>query len=169
MPPAGGVNHVPDAMRTRRPFRAARIAGLAALALAACQDPDVGQPCALDLFADGGAIDTDVQRDKGLYSSCERADYFRSGAVECESLICVRSATGSATGTCPPPLSPVAIRKYCSKACVSDTDCFNKDTGLVCRQIVLDPVFLANLDPQVRDRYLGQIQSSNYCAAPVPP
>jgi hypothetical protein len=158
-------------MRTGRPFSAVSLAGLAALALAACQSsPDVGQPCTLDVYgADGTTpIDTSVDPTKGLYCSADRADYFLSPARgdECENLVCLRSPTGACQQA---GLPPVGVRKYCSKPCVSDDDCFKSDTGLVCRQIVLDPVFLANLDPAVRQKYLGQIQSSSYCATPVPP
>jgi hypothetical protein len=32
--------------------------------------------------------------------------------------------------------------------------------------MVLDPVFLAQLPPDVKERYLGEVQFSNYCAVP---
>jgi hypothetical protein len=137
------------------------LATVASLTLAACQDADVGQDCDMTLAAPGGGA-LDVMTGGQLCSS-ERADYFRTGAIECDNLVCVRSATG----TCKADSALASVRHYCSKACVSDRDCFTGQTGLVCRQIVLDPVFLATLPPDVRVRYLGQIQSSNYCATPV--
>jgi hypothetical protein len=139
------------------------VAAAAVLALSACQDPDVGQQCDMPLTApDGGPLDVTPPGSSTLCSS-DRADYFRTGAVECDNLVCVRSATGS----CAAETSLAAVRRYCSKPCVSDKDCFQSETGLVCRQIVLDPAFLATLPTEVRERYLGQIQASNYCATPV--
>jgi hypothetical protein len=134
------------------------------LALSACQDPDVGQDCDMPLQAPGGGpLDVPTPGAGDPLCSSDRADYFRTGAIECDNLVCVRSSTG----TCAADSSLASIRHYCSKACVSDRDCFTGETGLVCRQIVLDPVFLATLPPEVRERYLGQIQASNYCATPV--
>ena len=141
------------------------VAVAAALALAACQDPDVGQDCDMPLQAPGGGgpLDVPTPAPSGPLCSSDVADYFRSGAIECDNLICVRSSTG----TCAADASLASVRRYCSKACVSDRDCFQSETGLVCRQIVLDPVFLATLPPEVRERYLGQLQASNYCGTPV--
>ena len=42
------------------------------------------------------------------------------------------------------------------------------DTGLVCRTVVLDPQFLASLPEDVRQKYLGDVQFSSYCATPLP-
>jgi len=149
-------------MRARSLLVTAAVA--AASALCACQDPDVGQKCDMPLTApDGGPLDVVTPPGSSTLCSGDRADYFRTGAVECDNLVCLRSATGS----CAADTSLAAIRHYCSKACVSDKDCFQSQTGLVCRQIVLDPAFLATLPPDVREKYLGQIQASNYCATPV--
>ena len=156
------------AMRARHAANAT-LAALAALALTACEKPDVGDPCQLDVYVGGTPIDVPLTNpEPGYACSTDEydADYFRSGAPECENLICIRSATGA---SCRDPALvgyPYEIRKYCSKACVSDRECFSGETGLFCRQIVLDPVFLANLPPDVRERYLGVIQSSSYCATP---
>jgi len=140
------------------------VAAAAALALSACQTADVGQDCSMPLQAPGGGdLDVPTPPPNGPLCSTDRADYFRTGAIECDNLVCVRSSTGTCSGD--PSLA--SVRHYCSKACVSDRDCFTGETGLVCRQIVLDPVFLATLPPDVRERYLGQIQASNYCATPV--
>jgi hypothetical protein len=140
------------------------VAVAAVMALSACQDPDVGQDCTIDLTAPGGGpLDLPTPPPSGPLCSSDKADYFRTGAIECDNLVCVRSSTGG----CAADAVLASIRHYCSKACVSDRDCFTGQTGLVCRQIVLDPVFLATLPPDVRARYLGQIQASNYCATPV--
>ena len=113
--------------------------------------------------ADGSAIDVPVG---DAVCSANRADFFRSGAIECEALVCLRSATGACPGGGAP--DPLQVRAYCSKACVSDRDCYSSETGLVCRAVVLDQEFLAALDPATRARYLGDIQISNYCAIPLP-
>ena len=118
------------------PFRLAP--ALAALALAAgCQSPDVGQRCDFQGSAATGPV---------------AADFMESGNAGCANLVCLRS--------------PGRDGGYCSKACVSDRDCFSGETGLVCRQVVLDPDFLASLPPDVRQKYLGDIQFSSYCAVP---
>jgi len=135
---------------------AMRIAPLAALLLAlaaGCQDPDVGQDCTLGYTtANTGTV---------------TADWLESGNAGCPNLVCIRSP-----GTREKP--------YCSKGCVSDRDCYSSETGLVCREMVLDPDFLAfldKLDPAqcgapvgttCREKYLGEIQFSSYCATPLP-
>ena len=154
-------------MRARPKSQGAALAlsWLAALALAACkQDPDVGQPCGMTLVdAAGSPIDVPAGQE-GEYCSAVAADYFRTGATECDNLVCLRSATG----LCASDPQKVQVRRYCSKPCVSDDDCFRSQTGLVCRSVVLDAAFLASLTPEVRQRYLGDVQSSNYCAPPPP-
>ncbi len=129
----------------------AQIAGLAlgTLLLVGCQDPDVGQPCTFDLEA---ATDTTIS-----------ADYLETGKTECENLVCIKS----------PPLpsnSKVKSNPYCSKPCVSNSDCSESDTGLVCRTVVIDPNFVKSLPPEQQQKYqdfLGAIQFSSYCAAPL--
>jgi len=107
--------------------------------LAACQDPDVGQACSLS---------------REQPALAPGADWFETGNFECVNLVCI--------------LSPGKASPYCSKACVSDRDCYTGETGLVCRPVVLDQEFLALLDPAVRQRYLGDLQISSYCAVPLP-
>jgi hypothetical protein len=121
-------------------------AGLAlgALLVAGCQDPDVGQPCAL-AFGSGDAV----------------ADYLELGNTECENLVCIKSPTAP---------SSVKNNPYCSKPCVSNSDCSESDTGLVCRQVVVDPNWVQSLDPAQRQTYqefLGAVEFSNYCASPL--
>jgi hypothetical protein len=139
------------------------VALLPILALAACQDPDVGTPCTISWSPtweqDGTpppptAVDLASQPGGG-------ADYFESGNLACEGLVCVISP--AATG---PYASQTPGQGYCSKPCVSNDDCFEDETGLVCRQMVLDPVFLEQLDPATRDRSLADIQFSSYCGVP---
>ena len=115
--------------------------------LAGCQQPDVGQLCSFDL--------------PGVGPGPVSADYLETGKTECENLVCIRSPP-------PPAGSRIKNNPYCSKACVSDADCAKGETGLVCRAVVLDPQFLASLPDDVRRKYLGDVQFSAYCAAPLP-
>jgi hypothetical protein len=119
---------------------------LSVVLLAGCQQPDVGQACSLTF-----AVTTPVS-----------ADFLEFGSAECEdTLICVQSPTAPAT-------SRVKNNPYCSKPCVSDTDCSSSDTGLICRDVVLDEAFIRSLDPAVAERYLGDARFSKYCASPLP-
>ncbi len=139
-------------------LRLQRVAVLSLLALAACQDPDVGDPCTLTWSATWEQDGTEPPPNPKTVSS----DYFESGNLACEGLVCIVSPAegtdyaGYESG-------------YCSKPCVSNDDCFEKDTGLVCRQMVLDPVYIEFLKrnaPGTLDRYLSDIQFSSYCAIP---
>lgn len=149
-------------MRRRAPKQL--LALLPVLALVACQDPDVGNPCTISWSPtweqDGTpppptAAELATQPGGG-------SDWFESGNLACEGLVCVVSPAPAGTryGSQTPGAG------YCSKPCVSNDDCFEDETGLVCRQMVLDPVFLEQLDPATRDRYLADIQFSSYCGVP---
>lgn len=112
-----------------------------ATALVACQSPDVGQPCAFNNSID--SIDP------------VPADYVATGVPVCENLVCIKS--------------PQRQGAYCSKPCVSNSDCFQSDTGLVCRQLTLDQNAFATLPADVQSTYaaaLGTIGLSSYCATP---
>ena len=183
---------MPMGMRARTASRAT-LAALSSLALAACQQPDVGDPCTLDVQAGGAPIDAAVPGQPGVACTTDAhaADYFRSGAYECDNLICIRSSTGAAcTDATSAPTHPLDVRKYCSKPCVSDKDCKNDRIQLVCRPIVLDTGYLVFLqrcasDPTWVDpvygacpppatvtanlTLLGGVPSSNYCATPPHP
>jgi hypothetical protein len=129
-------------------MRLARLPSLslaALLTLAGCQSPDVGQKCTFTLA--------------GVDTTAAAADYLETGPLtDCETLICIVS----------PPTTRLKNNPYCSKPCVSNSDCSQDETGLVCRSVVLDPAFLASLDESTRNRYLGQfLNSSTYCAAPL--
>jgi hypothetical protein len=143
-------------MRFRSPLAALAIA---VVALAGCQSPDVGGDCTLTWNPtweqDGTAPPPQGSQ---LYQS-GGSDFFDSGNLACDGLVCIVSpaAPGSKYDRA------IGVG-YCSKPCVSNSDCFEKDTGLVCRQMVLDPVFLDQLDPTTRSRYLADIQYSSYCA-----
>lgn len=126
-----------------------------ALGLAACQEADVGQPCTLQWSATWEQDGTEPPPDPETVTS----DYFESGNLACDGLVCIVSPS---QGT----KYASYDSGYCSKPCVSDADCFEDDTGLVCRQMVLDSVYLEQLDPATRARYLSQIQFSSYCAIP---
>lgn len=137
-------------------------AALALVALAGCQDPDVGQDCNLawnPLWNEQGT--TPPPNAVELYTE-GKSDYFESGNLACDGLVCIVSPApaGSEYGSTTPGLG------YCSKPCVSNSDCYEDETGLVCRQMVLDPLFLEQLDPETRARYLADIQYSSYCAVP---
>jgi hypothetical protein len=124
-----------------------RFLALAALGiLAACQGPDVGQACTL--------------RAAGLGPQ-PGADWFETGNFQCVNPVCIQSYQA-------PGPSKVKHNPYCSKACVSNRDCYSGETGLTCRAVVLDQDFLAGLDPATRQKYLGEVQFSNYCAIPFP-
>jgi hypothetical protein len=119
-----------------------------------CQQPDVGQKCALDIAADGGV---------SFDPSTSSGDFLETGQADCDNLVCIatagkdKGAKGCSGGKCNP---------YCSKPCVSDKECFHAETGLVCRQLVLDPDFIKNLPDDKRQKYLGEVQFSSYCAVP---
>lgn len=164
------------------------LAALAALGLCACQEADVGQPCMLDVYAGPSLvlIDASVSSSTGDYCSADTGDYFRSGAIECENLICIRSATGATCGDTTAYAAGYTkdIRKYCSKPCIADQDCKNDLIDLVCRPIVLDSCYVSYLQwcanpgsssnpcpsypsgscPADAAALLGSIPSSNYCA-----
>ena len=126
-----------------------------ALALGACQQPDVGQPCTITW----GSNETSATPPPTPQTI--QSDWFESGNTDCENLVCIVSPAA--------PGSRYASGGYCSKPCVSDQDCFESKTGLVCRQMVLDPVFMKQLeasDPQLATRYLGEVQFSSYCGVP---
>jgi hypothetical protein len=175
-------------MRARTASRGT-LSALAALALSACQEPDVGQPCDLDVYAGSPPASIDFYLEPGVACSADDADYFRSGVPDCDNLICIRSATGAACGNDGvAPAYPLDVRKYCSKPCVSDGDCDNDRIHLVCRPIVLDSGYLVFLqqcaaaqaagdplppgcppDPAATLALLGTVPSSNYCATPPRP
>jgi hypothetical protein len=126
--------------------------------LASCQSADVGQRCKLGW---GDASATPAPTPATIAS-----EYFENGNTGCDNLVCIVSpqspgdryfdCAGSQCG-------------YCSKPCVSDKDCFKSETGLVCRQVVLDPAFIQELqkaDPVKASQYLADIQFSSYCAVP---
>jgi len=117
------------------------------LALVGCQGPDVGQPCNFDL--------------PGVQPATAAVDYLETGpTTDCDTLVCMVSPPGPATSKVKSP--------YCTKPCVSNSDCFQSDTGLVCRAVVLDPNFINTLDPATLQKYLGSANAfSNYCAAPL--
>jgi hypothetical protein len=143
-------------MRSLRSHTA--LIGAALLALAACQDPDVGQPCTI---AWGTGPEAPPRPDPVTLYQNDGGDYFESGNVSCENLVCIVSPV--------PAGARYSTGGYCSKPCVSNDDCFESDTGLVCRQMVLDALFIEELkrrDPALLDQYLGAVQFSSYCAVP---
>ena len=124
------------------------------IALGACQNPDVGARCTLSWGTPPAPTPQNVT-----------GDYFESGNIGCEDLVCIVSPAGTDTkyGTC----SNDACG-YCSKPCVPDQDCYKSDTGLVCQKVVLDDAFLQTLDETTKQRYLGETRFSSYCVVPRP-
>lgn len=124
-----------------------------AISAAGCQKPDVGARCTI-----GWSQSTPAPTPQTA-----AGDFFETGNIGCDDLICIVSPAPASSryGGC----SGTACG-YCSKPCVSDQDCFKSDTGLVCAQVVLDPGFLASLDPALASRYLGDIRFSSYCVVP---
>lgn len=143
-------------MRRRTPNTLLALAPLLLLAVA-CQDPDVGNPCTLTW-----GQDATTPPPKPVDLPADGGDYFESGNFACEGLVCIVSPAAAGTRYGCTELGC----GYCSKPCVSNDDCYESDTGLVCRQMVLDPAFLAQLDEATRQRYLSDVQYSSYCAVP---
>lgn len=140
----------------------AHVTALALLTLATlsgCDQPDVGQRCVLAWNPDWEAEGTPPPPTPATAG----ADFFETGNLACDDLVCIVSPGEATTkyGQCVGDACG-----YCSKPCVSDRDCFSSKTGLKCEQVVLDPVFMASLDEQTRQRYLGDIQTNNYCVTP---
>jgi hypothetical protein len=128
------------------------VAAALAAALTGCQEPDVGQRCQLSWGTDPASPPPRPDNING--------DYFESGNVACEGLVCIVSKVSATSeyGACAGDNCG-----YCSKACVSDADCFSDETGLVCNQLVLDPAFLATLDEQTKERFLADVRFTSYC------
>jgi len=138
------------------------LAVAAGLALAACQGPDVGQPCKLawsETWQTDGTLPPPTPETTA-------GDFFENGNLGCDDLVCIVSPAGtdSRYSHCADAASYVC--GYCSKPCVSNEDCYTRKTGLVCDLILLDPAFIASLDPAVRDRYLSDVAFSSYCVVP---
>jgi hypothetical protein len=127
------------------------LALLPLIALAACDKPDVGQRCA---FSWGSAPPPTP--------ATVSSDYFESGNLTCENLVCIVSPAPASSqyGGC-----PNGACGYCSKPCVSDDDCYKSSTGLVCGQIILDPLFIAGLSDDAK-KYLPDTSSSWSCVVP---
>jgi hypothetical protein len=129
-------------MRIARPT----LLGFAIAVLSGCQSPDVGQTCQLDLTVPPEA---------------SNADYLELGRAECENLVCIQSPTSP----------PGSVRRYCSKPCVSNSDCSPGETGLTCRAVVLNEAFITQLfqnDPALAQQFLGPSANAKYCATPLP-
>jgi hypothetical protein len=127
----------------------------------ACQEPDVGSRCDI-----AWGPDTPAPTPATI-----GGDYLETGNVACEDLVCIVSPAGPSSGkygSCAggDESGTGGNCGYCSKPCVSDADCYKDETGLECRQMVLDPEFIASLSEEVRQKYLGDVGFSSYCAVP---
>ena len=131
------------------------VALASALALAACQDPDVGDPCTLQWGSDSSLPPPTPTTAAG--------DYFQSGNTACDDLVCIVSPASAESAYAKDCAKDSTKCGYCSKPCVSNDDCYTGETGLVCDLVLPDPAFVATLDPTVRERYLGDISFSSFC------
>ncbi|HSM94013.1 MAG TPA: adventurous gliding motility lipoprotein CglC [Anaeromyxobacteraceae bacterium] len=123
-----------------------------------CQQPDVGARCLIPSYPPA-AGSTPIHPEPTSISG----DYLETGNLACDSLVCIVSpATSGKYSACDGDNCG-----YCSKPCVSDSDCFKSETGLVCRPVVLAPEIIAELDPALAERYLGDARYSRYCAVPL--
>lgn len=138
-------------------------------ALAGCQSPDVGGECNLAWNPNWQLEGTPPPPTASELPYPNGPDYFESGNLACDGLVCIVSPAQAGQEFGSDHLqygSRGAGVGFCSKPCVSNSDCYSSETGLGCRQMVLDPVFLEQLDPTTRERYLADIQYSSYCAIP---
>ena len=133
--------------RTAKKVRIAAVLGLALLA--GCQEPDVGQSCAVNIRV-GGEL---------LTGETTPAEFVQNGATECDNLICILS---------PDREGRAENNPYCSKACVSDDECSPDETGLRCLRVAPDETLLAELTDEQRQQFVGGNASSFYCALPPP-
>ena len=148
----------------------------AALVCGGCQvASDVGKPCVLvKKDPKGGSGAVPVATSDILINQ----DFISFGSVECEDLVCVRTA-GTPVQTTGEG-SAIQVLGYCSKACtVGSTDCAvtHPDTSadvkatLGCRALLLDQAALADLkksDPQGYRGIFGENESANFCASAAP-
>ncbi len=146
-----------------RPMRSAAsklaVALASAVALAACQNPDVGEPCTLQ-WGSESSIPRPTPTDA-------KGDYFQSGNTACDDLVCLVSPASADSRYATRCTSANGENcGYCSKPCVSNQDCYTSETGLVCDVLLPDANFVATLDPATRERYLGDIAFSSYCVVP---
>lgn len=145
-------------------MRLARVAVLATACASlafGCQSPDVGSRCDVQWSATSTAPKP----------ATIPGDYLETGNPACPRLVCIISPTTPASGEYGSCAAGDTQCGYCSKPCVSDSECYHSETGLVCRQIVLDPGFIAQLEatnPLLAQRYLGDARFSRYCAVPLP-
>lgn len=125
----------------------------------------MGQSCAIQLGT--ASVPTPEQLWTGE-PPCDSppcgGEYVEFNNTSCENLVCVLSPAqpGSRYAT-----GDHQASGYCSKPCVSNRDCYESDTKLVCRNVILDTTFLAGLDPATKERYLGDIEFSSYCGVPL--
>jgi hypothetical protein len=122
----------------------------------------VGARCTIPSYVPSGTINPTPTNISG--------DYLETGNLNCDSLVCIVSpATSGKYSSCDGTQCG-----YCSKPCVSDSECYKSETGLVCRQMVLDPEFIRLLEAQdaangtdFAGKFLGDARYSRYCALPL--
>lgn len=142
----------------RAPVHFAALALFTLLALPACDKPDVGERCKLSWNPNADVPPPTPTTALG--------DYFESGNLACDDLVCIlsKASADSKYGKC-----SGGACGYCSKPCVANRECYTGSTGLICDAVVLDPTFISALEqtnPDLLNRYLGEIRFSNYCVVP---
>jgi hypothetical protein len=143
-------------MRIHSSIKGCSIAALAVLAVA-CQSVDIGQPC--NMLPAGASL---------VVNECTVEGDLLTNSEDCaKSTYCI--LTPAAPGTCNDTYK--AFGGKCTKSCISNDECFQKETGMECRQVLLDADFINELEktnPGLLDKYLGMdIRSTSYCALPL--
>lgn len=133
-----------------------------------CVKSTLNNPCQLK-FADGGAIPESFAKELTLKDK----DFISVGAVDCDSLFCVRDSAFVNTSPLLPDGGQDAFG-YCTEEClkpgdvcstgVPDDDREGATKQLKCRSLLLNEELLAN--PEVRKSLPG-ITTSLFCARTV--
>ncbi len=116
-----------------------------------CGKTDLGAPCQLIApTTDGGVV--------AYEPDSEANDYIATGGADCENFTCLDSAGDGESA-------------YCTRRCAEDAQCRGgQDKTLICRELVLDEVFLTELRRRLGDdeffRVFGDIQNARFCARP---
>jgi hypothetical protein len=148
--------------------RTTGLAGLAALVLVGalfatgCRPNDLGSFCELTrpvCESNGDDPENCVVSLQVYHPADQTKDYIATGVVDCEHFTCVHSAGHEGDA-------------YCTRTCFDDDQCRGGERpDLVCRELVLDDAFIADLctqlGPERCEEIFGTIQQSKYCALPL--
>lgn len=145
-------------MRIHSSIKGCSVAALAVLTVA-CQSVDIGQPC--NMLPAGASL---------IVDECTVNGDLLTNSEDCaKSTYCIVSPVADKTATCTATYKRFGGR--CTKSCISNDECFQKETGMECRSVLLDSEFINELEktnPGLLDKYLGMdIRSTSYCALPL--